>query len=173
MLHLTAADYTRQPWKNGRGVTTELWRLEREGRLLARLSVATVAEDGPFSAFPGINRNLTVLDGPGFRLTGPGHDLACLPLQPVAFRGDLPLTATGTENRPSRDFNVMTAAHLPLPQVTVTADCTLAADGILALFAPGPAFACGRAMAPMDLILTEDAATLGAGPLIAVRLTGL
>ena len=42
MRHLTEADYTRQPWKNGRGTTTELWRLERDGQLLVRLSRAAV-----------------------------------------------------------------------------------------------------------------------------------
>ncbi len=53
MIHLTAADYTRQPWKNGRGTTTELWRQDRDGALWVRLSRAAVVEDGPFSLFPG------------------------------------------------------------------------------------------------------------------------
>ena len=54
------------PWKNGKGETIELARAERDGALLWRLSMATVAEDGPFSIFAGIERNLTVLDGAGF-----------------------------------------------------------------------------------------------------------
>jgi uncharacterized protein len=111
MIHLTAADYIRQPWKNGRGTTTELWRLERDGQLLVRLSRAAVVEDGPFSVFPGIERNLTVLSGPGFRLTGTEYDFRCEPLVPVAFPGDVALTATETQDMQSDDFNVMTAAE--------------------------------------------------------------
>jgi uncharacterized protein len=82
MIHLTLADYSQQPWKNGRGETVELWRLDVSGVLLARLSRASVVEDGPFSLFPGVERNLTVLSGPGFRLVGDGVDLRCDPLVP-------------------------------------------------------------------------------------------
>ena len=39
MKHLTLADYTRQPWKNGKGVTVELARAEVGGGLLWRLSM--------------------------------------------------------------------------------------------------------------------------------------
>ena len=80
MKHLTPADYRTQPWANGRGQTVELLRLERDGVLHLRLSMATVAEDGPFSIFPGIDRNLTVISGPGFDLRGDGLALTCAPL---------------------------------------------------------------------------------------------
>ncbi|NGM44106.1 HutD family protein [Rhodobacter sp. SGA-6-6] len=169
MIHLRPSDYTRQPWKNGKGTTTELWRLEREGALLVRLSRASVVEDGPFSLFPGVERNLTVLTGPGFRLTGPGVDLPCAPLVPVAFPGDVAVTATGTGGRASDDFNVMTARSLPRPQVAVETDTTLPAGGLLALYALGPASVNGEGMEPGDLILTEDEARL-TGRLLAVRL---
>ena len=174
MIHLTPADYTRQPWKNGRGITTELWRLERDGQLLVRLSQAAVVEDGPFSIFPGIARNLTVLSGPGFRLTGDGIDLLCKPLSPVAFPGDIAVTASGTHGQPSDDFNVMTAQGLPLPEVTVVRNETLGAGGTLALFALEACTANSREMAPHDLILTDGPVTLtGDGQAIAVRLFGL
>jgi uncharacterized protein len=137
MIHLTPADYTRQPWKNGRGTTTELWRLDRAGQLLVRLSRASVVEDGPFSLFPGIERNLTVLTGAGFRLTGDGINLHCDPLIPVAFSGDQTVTACDTNGQPSDDFNVMTARALPKPEVTV-ASGPLPQGGVLALYALGP-----------------------------------
>jgi environmental stress-induced protein Ves len=174
MIHLTSADYTRQPWKNGRGVTTELWRLERDGRLLVRLSRAAVVEDGPFSLFPGIERSLTVLSGPGFRLTGPGLDLRCEPLVPVAFPGDVPVTATETNGQQSDDFNVMTARSLPGPQVALARNDSLPAGGTLALYALGPCLMNGKAVNRDDLILTEGPARLqGDWPVIAVRLHGL
>jgi environmental stress-induced protein Ves len=174
MQHLTPADYTRQPWKNGRGTTTELWRLERDGKLLVRLSQAAVVEDGPFSVFPGIERNLTVLSGPGFRLTGDGIDQACRPLVPVAFPGDVALSATETKGQQSDDFNVMTARDLPLPEVSLRQSETLATGGMLALFALGPCAANGQDLLRHDLILTEGPVTLtGDGSVIAVRLFGI
>jgi environmental stress-induced protein Ves len=174
MIHLTPADYTRQPWKNGKGLTTELWRLERDGQLLVRLSRASVVEDGPFSLFPGIERNLTVLTGPGFRLTGPGLDLRCDPLVPVAFPGDVEVTASETNGQPSDDFNVMTARSLPLPTVSVAQDDDLAPGGMLALYALGPCQVNGQGVNRDDLILIRDAARIrGDGPVMAVRLLGL
>lgn len=174
MIHLTPADYTRQPWKNGRGTTTELWRLERDGQLLVRLSRAAVVEDGPFSLFPGIERNLTVLSGPGFRLTGGGLDLRCDLLIPVAFPGDIPIMASETDGRQSDDFNVMTARHLPRPEVSLTQNDLLPAGGRLALYPLGPCRVNGAAAAPEDLILTDGPARLdGEWPVIAVRLHGL
>jgi environmental stress-induced protein Ves len=174
LTHLTPADYIRQPWKNGRGTTTELWRLDRDGQLLARLSRAAVVEDGPFSLFPGIERNLTVLSGPGFRLTGDGINLRCDPLLPVSFPGDAEVTATETNGQQSDDFNVMTARSLPRPDVTVAKDVNLPAGGTLALYALGPCLVNGERLGHGDLILTDGPAHLqGEGPVIAVRLTGL
>ena len=174
MIHLTPSDYTRQPWKNGKGMTTELWRLERDGQLLVRLSRASVVEDGPFSLFPGIERNLTVLTGPGFRLTGPGLSLRCDPLVPVAFPGDVEVTASETGGLQSDDFNVMTARHLPRPTVAVAQNARLPAGGLLALYALGPCQMNGHNLAQEDLVLTDAPAVLaGDGPVIAVRFDGL
>jgi uncharacterized protein len=174
MIHLTPADYARQPWKNGRGVTTELWRLERDGQLLVRLSRAAVVEDGPFSLFPGIERNLTVLSGPGFRLTGGGLDFCCEPFVPVAFPGDVALQATETAGQQSDDFNVMTARALPKPLVLPAQNDSLPAGGLLALYAIGPCRVNGTAVARDDLILTQGPARLqGDWPVIAARLHGL
>ncbi|MFM7443043.1 MAG: HutD family protein, partial [Tabrizicola sp.] len=154
MIHLTPDTYTRQPWKNGRGVTTELWRVEHEGVLFARLSRAAVVEDGPFSVFPGIERNLTVLSGPGFRLTGGDLDFRCDPLVPVAFSGDIALQATETNGQLSNDFNVMTSKTLPKPQVTLAQNDFLKADGLLAIYALGPCRANDLSISRDDLILT-------------------
>jgi uncharacterized protein len=174
MIHLTSSDYSRQPWKNGRGLTTELWRLERDGQLLVRLSRAAVVEDGPFSLFPAIERNLTVLSGPGFRLTGAGIDLRCDPLVPVAFPGDVKVTASETNGQQSDDFNVMTARSLPRPQVIVAQNISLPAGGTLALYALGPCLVNGQDVNPEDLILTDGPARIeGNGLVIAVRMTGL
>jgi uncharacterized protein len=174
MRHLTPADYIRQPWKNGRGTTTELWRLERDSQILVRLSRAAVVEDGPFSLFPGLERNLTVLTGPGFRLSGEGIDLRCAPLVPVAFPGDVPVTASETRGQQSDDFNVMTARSLPKPDVFLVQNDDLPEGGTLALYALGPCLVNGQGVNRDDLILTEGPARLrGDWPVVAVRLLGL
>jgi len=175
MKHLTPADYTRQPWKNGTGVTVELARAEAEGALLWRLSMATVAEDGPFSLFPGIERNLTVISGPGFRLVGDRVALDCRPFVPVAFAGDVPLAAQGTAEGVSEDFNVMTARYLPRPDVLVQDKVgVLAAGSLLALLALAPMRVSGRSLAHHDLILSEGQLEMQTPvPAIIVRFHGL
>ncbi|MDP3262231.1 MAG: HutD family protein [Tabrizicola sp.] len=159
MIHLTPADYRQQPWANGRGTTIELYRIETGDQLLLRLSMATVNEDGPFSLFPGIERNLTVLTGPGFTLTGDTLRLEARPLIPIAFPGDVPLTASDVI-APSTDFNVMTARALPRPVVRVLSQANLNAGGRRAIFALGPTFVNGTALARHDLVVTDQPAIL-------------
>jgi environmental stress-induced protein Ves len=176
VIHLTPADFRTQPWKNGRGTTTELLHLAdpATGATLLRLSRASVVEDGPFSLFPGIDRNLTVLTGEGFRLQGPGIDLRCDPLVPVAFPGDVQVGATETGGLRSDDFNVMTARHLPRPEVTVARNDVLAGAGRLALYALGPCEVNGTQVAEGDLLLMTGPARLsGNGSVISVRYFGL
>lgn len=168
--HLTPADYTTMPWANGKGVTVEMLRVE-EGGLKWRLSRASVVENGDFSAFPGIERNLTVISGPGFDLVGQGLHLPARPLAPVPFAGDVPIRAEGV-TAPSDDFNVMTARGLRLPDVRVIHGAEeLAAGGTLALFALDAARAADLELGRYDLVLTDQAISV-AGPMIAARLYG-
>ena len=171
MRHLTPSDYRRMPWANGRGTTVELLREEGPQGLLLRLSMASVVEDGPFSLFPAIERNLTVISGPGFRLEGAGFSLPCTPLVPVAFPGDMQVQAVGTGGVASEDFNVMTARALPRPEVSVEgSDTALAAGGRLYIFALGEGNVAGRAMRRHELIVTEGPVRIdGPGSVIAVR----
>ena len=171
MIHLTAADYRLQPWKNGRGVTTELLHIQdRDGRTRFRLSRARVAEDGPFSVFPGIARNLTVLSGPGFRLSGSGMNFRCDPLVPVAFPGDAELSATETNGSPSDDFNLMIAQHVPMPQVLVVQNAVLP-PGELMIYALGKIAADDKMLDDGDLLIATGLVTL-VGIALVVRLSG-
>ncbi len=168
--HLTPADYRIQPWANGRGQTVELARADGPEGMRWRLSLATVAEDGAFSLFPGIDRVLTVISGPGFRITGAGIDLDARPFAPVAFPGDVAVAAEGV-TAASEDFNVMLARALGPAQVWLAAG-DLAAGGLLALFAPDGGLAAGRRLGLRDLILTETGLAGVSGRVIAVRLPG-
>ena len=168
ITHLSSAHFTAMPWANGKGTTVEMLRVERDGRLILRLSRAKVVEDGAFSIFPNIARTLTVLSGAGFDLVGDGLHLPARPLQPVAFAGDIALRAVGVTD-PCEDFNVMTAADLPAAQVRVHPAGTAAKGALLAL-------AAGRIgaldVAQYDLILT-DQPLLADMDVIAVQAVGL
>lgn len=159
---LGQADFKVMPWANGKGQTIEMLRADRDGAMVYRLSRASVVESGDFSIFAGVERNLTVLTGPGFDLVGAGLHLAARPMQPVAFAGDVAIRAEGVTD-PSDDFNVMTARGLPLPEVRiVTAPCRLmpVQGGLLAIYDPDAAV----------LIVADEAVEVSALPVIAVFL---
>ncbi|RWR04442.1 HutD family protein [Sinirhodobacter populi] len=108
MRILPAAGYRAMPWKNGGGVTREILALPTPGDWDIRLSMATVATDGPFSVFPGIDRTLTVLAGDPMELTVAGAPAVRLaPGQPFAFPGDAE-TGSRLTGGTVTDFNVMT-----------------------------------------------------------------
>jgi environmental stress-induced protein Ves len=66
---LRAADYRRMRWKNGGGWTTELAaRAGDGGDFDWRISIAEIESDGAFSNFPGCDRYIALLDGPGMEL---------------------------------------------------------------------------------------------------------
>jgi len=100
------------PWKNGGGETVEVI-VHPEGASLSefgwRVSMATVASDGPFSVFPGIDRTLAVLSGDGMALSieGVGEKLLTPEATPLAFPADAP-TAARLTGGPITDLNVMT-----------------------------------------------------------------
>jgi environmental stress-induced protein Ves len=127
-------------WKNGGGTTREIACRPAGARLDDfdwRVSVATIAADGAFSAFPGIDRTIALLRGDGVRLQSTDgsaidHRLDTF-FQPFAFDGGQALQATllGGE---STDFNVMTRRSRFRAELRVIrAPCTLkpAARGLV------------------------------------------
>jgi len=68
---LRATDYRRMRWKNGGGWTTELAAsasADGGGDFAWRISIAEIESDGAFSTFPGCDRYIALLDGPGMEL---------------------------------------------------------------------------------------------------------
>jgi hypothetical protein len=112
MRILSPADFRTTPWKNGLGETTEIARSELPGPrgvfdFAWRISVATVAADGPFSTFEGIERTITVVEGAGMELLladGTLHRL--LPFEPFIYDGGMAITGRLIDGA-VRDFNVM------------------------------------------------------------------
>lgn len=107
-LHTTPA----QPWRNGGGLTRELlaWPPASPGTPAAwvvRVSVADIASDGPFSAFPGVSRGFAVLEGAGVVLGLRAGERRLAP-------GDEAFLFDGAEapgccliDGPTRDLNLM------------------------------------------------------------------
>jgi uncharacterized protein len=112
MRVLRSVDHKRMPWKNGKGETVEI-AVSPPGATVDnfdwRISMATVAEDGPFSVFDGIDRTLSVLSGEGITLSVVGQAPTTLHCEtpPYGFPADRETHATLVSG-PITDLNVMT-----------------------------------------------------------------
>lgn len=103
-----------QPWANGGGTTRELLVAD-DGAW--RISLADVASAGPFSAFPGRGRLLTVVEGTVLELLVDGEPHVVEPQRPFAFSGDVAVEARLPEG-PVRALNVVVDPGVT-PYVTV------------------------------------------------------
>lgn len=114
------ADCKPEPWANGGGITRVIatGRFSRSSAEFDwRLSVADVSTSGPFSTLPGVDRVITVADGPGLLLTVDGHEHTLVPFRPLPFAGE---ASTGCQVvEPTRDFNVMTRRDVCAATVSV------------------------------------------------------
>lgn len=105
------------PWRNGGGVTRQIasGKLGVAGTLETvpgdgwdwRLSIADVESEGPFSAFTGMNRILTVIEGEGLAINIDGVEQRLDRYMPLRFDGGAATCATLPAG-PIRDFNLMT-----------------------------------------------------------------
>ncbi|MBL8751184.1 MAG: HutD family protein [Planctomycetes bacterium] len=131
-------DQVVERWRNGGG-TTRTVAIDPPGASVAagfswRISVADVAQDGPFSAMPGVDRSLWLLDGNGVELQC-GDSVTTLRerFQRLDFVGEAPIGAR-LLGGPVRDLNVMTrrgAVHAvaAVHDVPAAARCTIDPDG--------------------------------------------
>ena len=100
------------PWKNGGGHTTEIAAVPPGAAFDEfdwRISLATIAQDGPFSVFRGIDRTLALVEGPGVSLEVDGDSRFVLSEEApiVEFPGEAEVTASML-GEATTDFNVMT-----------------------------------------------------------------
>ncbi len=107
-VHIVAADaLPARPWRNGGGHTRELLTWPEAGPWRLRISLADIDTDGPFSAFPGVERWFAVIEGAGVELD---FDGAVQPLragdEPLRFDGG---AAPGCRliDGATRDLNLM------------------------------------------------------------------
>ncbi|OPC79182.1 HutD family protein [Embleya scabrispora] len=158
------------PWRNGGGDTREIACEGSAGPdggsadFGWRASIATIAADGPFSPFPGVDRTITLLAGEGVHLIADGAGTAGAaaldhrldhPAVPFAFSGDHALRARLLgDGGPVLVLNIMTRRGRWTADVRrVDAPVPLPAGhaGVLYLLSgrgtntgPGPALRPGR-----------------------------
>ncbi|MGN7199739.1 HutD/Ves family protein [Arthrobacter sp. SAFR-044] len=102
------ADLKAEPWRNGGGVTREIARqASPDGGWDWRVSIADVAKAGDFSAFPGMERVLTVIEGELLLLSVGGAEQPLEKYRPFRFDGGAATTAT-LPTGDIRDLNVIT-----------------------------------------------------------------
>lgn len=118
---------TAEPWRKGGGVTRQVLsrRLADSGGWIPaehdwdwRLSIADVDSSGPFSAFPGMTRILTVIEGAGITLTVDGRVENLERYRPFVFDGGAE-TSAALPHGPIRDLNLIARTG------TVSADVTI------------------------------------------------
>ena len=107
---ISANQFIKMPWKNGKGNTTELC-VKRDAvskEIIWRLSIASVSEDGDFSDFSGYQRMLVMIAGNGIQLSHQGQASLSLIHQYdfCSFDGAWATTATLLDG-PITDFNVI------------------------------------------------------------------
>ena len=114
------------PWANGGGVTRVI--ADRPGAF--RLSLATIAADGPFSHFPGFMRHFALVSGCVALSCQAGTIDALSP--PVTFRGDQPVAARLCDG-PALAVNLMVPDGAPgLRLIRSAGDVALDAVAIFA-----------------------------------------
>jgi environmental stress-induced protein Ves len=107
MIRLDAAAGPPRPWRNGGGLTRELFTDAPGEGWRVRLSLADITRDGPFSAFPGTTRWFSVVEGAGVWLGDGGGAIALAPGDPPwRFDGAL-APACRLRGGPTRDLNLM------------------------------------------------------------------
>lgn len=108
LTHLNTVAPT--PWRNGGGTTRELLAWPRSDDWQLRLSVADVASDGAFSAYPGVQRWFAVLHGAGVVLRWPPPHPSMTTVTPISavlhFDGAAPPHAQLLAG-PVQDLNLM------------------------------------------------------------------
>lgn len=109
MRLIAARESRRVRWKNDGGWTTELAR-DPAGAddFRWRASIAEIESDGPFSQFPGVDRDLILLDGEGIELDidGAAPKRLVQRFERVRFAGEARVDCRLLAG-PTRDFNVM------------------------------------------------------------------
>jgi uncharacterized protein len=106
------ADLKPEPWRNGGGTTRQVASQPgsaQDGNWDWRVSIADVTKAGDFSAFPGMERVLTVVEGELLLLSVDGAERPLEKYRPFRFPGGAS-THASLPTGDIRDLNVITRA---------------------------------------------------------------
>ncbi|HEX3638647.1 MAG TPA: HutD family protein [Paraburkholderia sp.] len=191
---IRGADLVAAPWKNGGGVTREVAAFPLHAGLdifTWRVSIADVAQAGPFSRFAGIDRTLVLLSGAGMLLDETGdtdvhavktHALT-QPLDIAQFAGEARIDARLVDGA-TRDFNLMVRRGAAVGETEVwrgATQRTLSADVVLLFCASGSLQVALRGDAQPRALEADDTLRIdtpnalpcvveGAGALLAISI---
>lgn len=170
-------DHRVVPWKNGRGTTTEIAVHPPTGSVQSfdwRVSMATVGEDGPFSAFPGVDRVMVVLEGE-LDLVSPERTERLGKHGLAAFPGERQITAR-LRGGPVRDLNVMVrrSASTVDAEVRRIRGATDLGSGrpVIAVAMDGAPSVAGHPLEPGEAVVVEGSLSAdGDGTVLVARLS--
>jgi uncharacterized protein len=146
------ADAPRSRWANGLGETVELWRTPGDGPFEARLSIATIGSDAPFSSLPGVDRVLLSLSPHTLTLDVDGRRTVLEQFDTVAFAGEAAVSAVGVTT-PGHDLNLMVRRGSGTPALTVVpVDGDLEVHGV-AVVLDGTIGGADGPLAPFDAVV--------------------
>ncbi len=116
------SEHRAMPWVNGLGTSYEVASDRNvDGVWTWRVAIAPVVADGPFSAMPGVDRELAVIEGNGMELEVDGESVKCMPGQLVRFLGDASACARLVDG-PVVDLGLMTVRGVVTGSMVVVAD---------------------------------------------------
>lgn len=171
MRIVRALDATVMPWRNGLGTTREYLTHPGHGTFDWRLSVAEVAQDGPFSSFAGFDRILVLLSGAGMTLHGPQGSTVMLrrPLDHHRFAGETPIDASLVDG-PTTDLNLFWRRDLWQADLHVLCAPVGLPAGLPALtyIAAGSVTSGAVELGPGDLLVTSEPTRLDGDATIVV-----
>lgn len=173
------ADIDPSPWRNGGGITWEVAAQPGEGGHFDwRISIAEVARAGPFSAYPDVDRVITLITGAAMDLMVAGEPLRLVPLEPYAFAGEVEVDAT-LPSGTTRDLNVMTRRGRVHATVRVHRDgeaWTTADDGVqrflVCVGEPADITAAGKSvrLQRYDSLRVSQAVQVGAADVVEIEI---
>jgi uncharacterized protein len=171
------------PWRNGGGGTREVVAAGGSGAkdFDWRISIADVGAAGPFSAFPGFDRVITLVMGERMDLVIDGVEHVLGLHEPLSFDG-ASQTSCSLPAGPTRDLNVMTrgdrlSAAVAIRDLSQTRPIAVAGSQVLVLLT-GLAVVAGadgsRAeLHPLDAVCpsgTHVRLVMGSGRAAVVRI---
>ncbi len=110
VLHLASHAYAVRPWRGGGGVTRDVITVPADAGdddFLWRASIATIDVDGPFSAWPGVDRAFVLLRGELLLTVGDDAERRVDPgAPPTLFAGEAAVAARPVDG-PCTVFNLM------------------------------------------------------------------